>query len=561
MASEPTTGPATLPDDEEPVSRTGSLPALFRGKRRWWLCLLILLGLGQAAVAGLSAWALVRMNAAPGVSPEFAVSLVGLVTAALLLGALKVRERTVAERLGQDYVHTIRLELLESALTPGERTPLGITVARTTNDLSSVRNWVSQGLAPGLVGVPLILGSAGILTVLEPLFAVALLVPVAILCAALVLWARVVLIRTRELRRRRGRLASRIAETVTAAESIISAGGAERELKRIHKQSEALVDQAVHRARTVGSLRAAGMVASLLATMFVAAVGIAVTVPPVLIVAAMAIVGIAATPILDLGRIVEYRQTYTAARDILGPTLAAARSRRDATLAQRRAAAAVTAPDDADSPDAVHVRLPGLTDVHGPLRATAGDTVRLVAHRPGDLAAFAHRLLRIDAEGNRGPSLPTDADQVWIGGRNAVAMAPRQLRVLIGWARSGTVFERGRVDRALRYRRPDLRGSDDERALRAVGLDLCGVDLDERTTLRQGGAPLGTVDRHKLALARAIYGSPALLLIQDLDGQLDAAGLDHLVKIIENYPGVVLFSSSDWFAQRVTAREYRVGTA
>ena len=94
-----------------------------------------------------------------------------------------------------------------------------------------------------------------------------------------------------------------------------------------------------------------------------------------------------------------------------------------------------------------------------------------------------------------------------------------------------------------------------------MGLDLTVYERGPRTTLRQGGSPLNTVDRHKLALARAIYGTPPLLLVQDVDGHLDSQGVDRLKQIIEGYPGVVLFTSSDWFAQQLNARQYTVGLA
>lgn len=55
---------------EGPLESAAPLPPLMRGVRRWWILLLIGLGLGQVVLAALAAWALVKMQEAPaGASP------------------------------------------------------------------------------------------------------------------------------------------------------------------------------------------------------------------------------------------------------------------------------------------------------------------------------------------------------------------------------------------------------------------------------------------------------------------------------------------------------------
>lgn len=251
--------------DREPVQLANGLlkhapplPPLLRGRRRGWLALLVLLGFGQAALGALSAWALVKLQAAPTGASELLLRSLGvLVLSALAIGALVVHERVVSEKLGQDYVHQLRLTLLGDALTPGHATSLGVTVARTTNDLSGVRNWISQGIAPLTVAVPLIGGTLVTLTVLHPFLALAMAVPLVILGACLLVWARTALIKTRQMRRTRGRMASRIADTVTASDVILASGGTKRELKGIREASGKVVSIAVDRAETIGTIRAA----------------------------------------------------------------------------------------------------------------------------------------------------------------------------------------------------------------------------------------------------------------------------------------------------------------
>ncbi len=531
------------------------LPPLMRGKRRLWLTGLVLLGLGQAALGALSAWALVTMQGAPaGMSPILLRALLLLVLTALAIGALTVHQRVLAEKLGQDYVHQLRLTLLGDALTPGHSTSLGVTVARTTNDLSGVRSWVSQGIAPLTVGVPLILGSLGTLVVLHPLLALAMAVPLVVLGLCLLVWARTALIKTRRMRRTRGRLASRIADTVTASEGILAAGGSKRELRNLRETSGNLVEIAVDRAETVGTLRAGGVVASTLTTLLVAAAGIYLGQSPGVTMAAMAVAGIASSPVLEIGRIVEYRQTHLAARMVLGPALAGAEQRRRRAEERRRLSAEVEAPRTVGSGDAlVHLHLPGLTAGDAPLVAGPRDRVRLVSEDPRAPQEMLRRVLELSP----GPELAAP-DSVWVDGQNLRTLGPKRVRRLVGHAAAGTVFERGTVGRALHYRRPDLDAAHDQEMLDLVGLDVDSLPRGGRTPLRRGGEPLDRSDRARLALARAMYGTPPLLLIDGLEGDLDDDGRRMLDRVLSSYPGVVVMAGSGQLAQLLGAREHRL---
>ena len=155
---------------------------------------------------------------------------------------------------------------------------------------------------------------------------------------------------------------------------------------------------------------------------------------------------------------------------------------------------------------------------------------------------------------------PGVADEIWVGGENLRAVAPARGRALVGLATRGTVFERGPLRRALRYRRPDL---DEETALavlEGVGLSVDPFPDGLRTVLRSGGEPLTTDERARLALARAIYGEPPLLLVADLDRDLDQEGRARLERILAGYPGVVVLTGSDELARALGAEEFRVET-
>lgn len=207
------------------------LPALLAGSRRWMFARLVLTGVGQAGVAVLTAVMIPVLLTATSTG-KFVTSLVVLLAGALALGLMRALERLFGEQLGQDYVQQLRVGLVASSLADGGPS-VGITVARTTNDLSSVRNWIALGIAPLAVGVPIIIGTTAALALLEPVLSLAVLAPMLVLAAVLGVQARQAFVRSRELRRRRGKLAAHVADTVTAADSIRSAGGSHRELKRV----------------------------------------------------------------------------------------------------------------------------------------------------------------------------------------------------------------------------------------------------------------------------------------------------------------------------------------
>lgn len=410
------------------------------------------------------------------------------------------------------------------------------------------------------MAVPLLLGSLVTLAVLHPLLAAALAVPLLGLGLALALLARPALERTRALRRTRGRMAARLAETVTAAEAVHAAGGAHRELRNLRRVSRGLVEQAVHRAETVGALRAAGTVAATGTTLLVAACGTALGLGAGVTTAAMAVAGLAAMPVLELGRILEFRQNHRAARLVLGPALARARERRELT-AQERAAAGASDPATTPAPGAatgspapgpVHLELPGLTPPGEPLRAEPGERIHLVSTDPGAPRALLRRVLALD------PAPRVGAEHLLVAGRAVRALDPRETRALVGLAAAGTVFERGTVGRALRYRRPELEGGEDRELLHRLALDEEHLPRGKRTPLRQGGAALDRSARARLALGRALYGTPPLLLVEGLEDDLDPDGRRLLQRELRDYPGVVMLTGSAELAAAVGAREVRL---
>lgn len=525
------------------ITSANTLVRLWHGERRKWFATLVALGIGQAALSMIMAWAMIMLNSASGAT-SIVLSLVTMALVALGIGALRVNERVVAERLGQDYVHDIRRELVRSVLTPGDSSSLGITVARTTNDLSSVRNWISQGIAPLVVAVPLLSGVLIAFAILDWRLAIGAAIPLVVLGVGVALWTRDAYAKSRALRRTRGAMASRIAETTLAAESVVSAGGAHRELKNIDTIAKRLIDRAVTRAETLGLLRATGLVAGTLMTMVVAALGIILEMPPEKVVAALAVAGIATTPIMDMGRIVEFRQSYLAACAVLIPSLEDARARRSQAQEHRERAV-----PHIEATSSHHVYLDISDHLFSPLDLAPRDRVVFT----GDQRAVADMLMR-----TQGLLLPStsSSDVVAIGDKNLVALHARERRAYIGHAQSGMTFERGTVLRAIRYRNPALDKQLAVDLFNRVGLDE--LEDGPQTFLRRGGEALTPNQRARLSLARALYGEPPLLIIQGLEADLDDNGRELLCKTVQQYPGVVILVNCPYTESELETRSVPV---
>lgn len=508
------------------------LPRLWAGRRRWYLSLLILAGLGQAFAAGVSAHffthALTR--SAPGTR---GLLFGALVAAAVTVGLLRMAERVLSERLSQDYVHQIRLGLIRRNLADGRVKSLGVAVARTTNDLTSVKNWVSQGVAPLAVGIPLIIGVGIALTLLDPWLLVGLVVPIAVLLYAMKVLAPVAYKRTRQVRRVRGRLSSQIADTILSTPAIRSAGGSDRELTRIETYSHVLVAASIEKAKVAGAMRGIAAAMAGIATAMVIGTGLQAGLPTHAIAGALTIVGFLAMPLHDLGKAVEFRQTYRAARRIIGPAIEPA-----AVSAPARAVRADTPRLDVGR--AVYVDYLPLSDgtVMPELAARPGERVVVDTGNPRLTSELLERFVGLRQ---------SYAWQIVVSGNDLSVAGPRDLRRLVGYAAQGMMLVRGSVSRTVRYRCPD---AGPEEVDRLLGL----VDLAERvaelargadTILVHGGEPLTIPERARLLLARAILDEPPLLVFDHLDADLGQDGRATMRRLLADYPGVVVLASDD----------------
>lgn len=527
------------------AAATPPMPPLMRGSRRGVMALLVATALAHSACAvgaGLLVGVLIGDVGQP--TSEITADLGVLVLALVGLAATRYVDRVVAERLGQDYVQQLRRGLVAHAMTSPSAPSLGITIARSTNDLASVRNWVSLGIAPLVALVPLAFGCIAALAVLGWHLAVVVALPLVLLAIVLAVISGPAFERARDLRRRRGSLAARVADTVTAATGIAAAGGVERELRALDRSGAKVVDAAVHRARTAGMLRAVALVAPVAGSAGAATLGAFGLVDAASVAVALTIIGILAGPVSELGRVVEYRQNYKAARRVIAPLLAAQGGMSRAPVADPAASAGG------------RVRVSGLL--------VDGRTMPDLEAGPGERVVVRGTEPQHAREICTGLALPiaNGWSSVCVDGKDLAHTGPRTRRRRVGYAPAGARPERGSVSRAVRYRRPDLDEGEGAAALAAVGLAdrVAALPDGERTPLRRGGEPLSRQEIARLWVARAMLGEPDLLVLEHIDDDLGSEGRVMLRGLVADYPGVVVIASdrpeellTDWREWRLRA--------
>lgn len=538
-------------------ARSG-LPPLWSGVRRRYLLLLMLAGVGQAASAGAGAHLLTRILG-PANTRNQVLLVVVLLAAAVVVGVLHAVERVIAEKLSQNYVHEIRLGLLRNNLAGQVRT-LGVAITRTSNDLASVKNWVSMGIVPLAVGIPLIIAATVVLALLSPLLALGLIVPMAVL---LVLFAALIpraYARTRLLRKARGRLSGQIADTIIGVEAARSGGGVVRELNRLDRFGKDLATAAIDRAKFVGALRGVAAGATGLSTATIVAAGLFAALPASTIAAALSVVGLLANPIHALGQAAEYRQTYRAARRIIGPAVLPVAMQEDAATTADSGTADGTArdiPKDVVLVD--NLPLPDGTTMPR-LVAAPGDRVVLDVGDRNLAGAILRRFVGLD---------PPAPGEIFIHGTDVNSASHGRLRRLAGFAAQGMLLGRGTIARTVLYRSPDAHTIDADSLIDRVGLRgrIKSLPKGARTELRHGGEPLTVPERARLLLARSIFKEPALLVFDHLDADLGSEGRKIMREILQTYPGVVLIASDDPYLvvapTQIWRRDqvHRVGTA
>lgn len=243
------------------------------------------------------------------------------------------------------------------------------------------------------------------------------------------------------------------------------------------------------------------------------------------VVAAMAIVGLLVPSLRDLGRVYEYWHGARVSREKIADFL------------------------DAHSPATNAADLPDLragrgrieferVNVAGALEdftaiAPAGSVVALVGPNGSGKSTVLSLIARL---------MEPASGRILIDGLDIAHHNLSSVRDAVSMVSADLSLLRGKLDRNLRYRSPHALQEELNRVFALCGVDALLRELPEGGTTRiiEGGVNLSPGQRTRIALARAFLGSPAVLLLDEADTNLDPQAAKVLDRILDDFSGTVI---------------------
>ncbi|NHA13638.1 ABC transporter ATP-binding protein [Thioalkalivibrio sp. XN279] len=483
--------------------------------------------LAQAAcTVALALGARAAIDSGPGIAT------VSVLAVAALGGAwLRGRERVDGEALGQRFVHDVRLRLFDHLLAVPTRElserPKGGALVRFVGDLQAIKSWISRGLAQLIVALPMLAASVAVLGWIDPalgILAAALVVAGAVGAALL---AGPLAQANRELRNRRGQLARFVTEMMGAVPSVQAHGKESREQRRLDARGAHVIDAACARAVLVGRARSLVQLLGSGALLAVLVIG-AARLEAGEMVAALAVVAWLTTPIRDLGRVFEYWQA--------------------AKVARERISAFFRWPQLPGAQGGRRLRRPGGQLRYDGVVACAGAAPLDLEVDAGSVTVFTgpngcgkSSLLAVTAR----LQAPV-AGRVRLGGQDLAQVRNRDLRQHIAMVGPDLPLIRGSVRRNASYRSRGMTPEAFRTLMRRCRLEhLVENGGDSPARIAEAGLNLSSGERQRLALARALWPEPSVLLLDEIDNHLDTESLAVLRSVIAAFPGTVIVVTHD----------------
>ena len=455
---------------------------------------------------------------------------------ALVAAALEVYRIWAAERLGLEYVAELRATLFSRIL---HASPQALSQQRQgglllpfVGDLSAIKKWVSEGLVRVIAASATFALLLSLLALQSLTLAGAVSVIVLVAAGAVITLSGPMNEAIRDLRARRGAVASFVGGSIHVAQTIQAFDRFKREAARLEKRTLALRRAGLRLAVYSGSmaaivhLAAAALIAS---TLMIGVVEVSRGRMSVgLVAAAVSLVGLLAAAIRDLGIAYETWRRARVSFDKIGRTLAIAPSlTAGPTVGKER-------------------------------RAQAGLALQSIALRGlfRNVVATARRGEVVNIEGASGTGKSSllavcarlrdpDAGCVRLNGRDLRDISIASLRRRVGVASVRVPLMRGSIAMNLRYRAPHATDDDVAEVQRLCGLTqvLQRLPRGDQTRLTEGAPELSVGDGQRLLIARAMLGSPALLILDSVDSHLDAETSRRIADALTGYDGIVLMAA------------------
>jgi ABC-type multidrug transport system fused ATPase/permease subunit len=138
--------------------------------------------------------------------------------------------------------------------------------------------------------------------------------------------------------------------------------------------------------------------------------------------------------------------------------------------------------------------------------------------------------------------LDPHAGKILFDGQDLAVHSLESVRRTVGMVSPDMPLLRGTIDKNIRYRWRDAPEAEVARVVALCGVDEILAELPEgaRTHVTEGAGNLSVGQRQRLALARALLGNPAVLLLDEADANLDPHASAVLDRVLAEYSGTVL---------------------
>jgi ATP-binding cassette, subfamily B, bacterial len=516
-------------------------PKPFAGSRRTGFVRLCAIAFAQAGIAAATAFLVRRVfdevaTGAENWDPAKIGTLISLATIALVLAWLRRCERIEAEALGQSYTHAVRLTLYDQlgSLTPRDlqSRSRGGHLLRFIGDLTALRQWVSLGLARLIVASITAIAALTAVALINATLAATIAGVLAIGGGASLALGKTLHTAVRETRRRRARLAGDISERIALMPVVQMFSQVHRERGRIRRRSGDLRDAMIVRARVIGTLRGLSEATTGVSVAAILAAG-AYEVAQAraslgAIVAAMSVLGMLTPALKDLSRVYEYWHAYKVAMDRIRVFL-------DTRPSVKIRSSAPALPD---GPGEIAFDNIVFGDVLDGVSATArsGSVVAIVGPNGAGKSTLLSLVVRL---------VEPASGEVLIDGNDICQYSAASIRAAVGVVSPDLPLMRGTIGRNIRYRSPKA-SSEEVRRVRALcGIDeiLEGIPGGMEARVVEGGLNLSPGQRQRIALARALLGTPSILLLDEVDANMDPESAALINRILQSYQGTILFVS------------------
>ena len=447
---------------------------------------------------------------------------------------LQMRERVTAEKLGQSYIHSLRMRLFRqvSRMDPRllQKRRKGAVMLKFVGDLNALRRWVSLGIVRIVVSGAIIMSTLIILLLIDWTLSV---VTAVLIGAAILLNVRIgesLQAVVNETRKRRSRLSGNINEKLARMSVVQAFGRRDDEIKRVRRQSVRLRRALINRAAKIGSIRAVTHACAALCVAAVLLIGIfkiaSGATTPGTVAAAMVVIGFLVPALKNLGRVYGYYQDAAVSREKLSHFL--------------KIKAKIK----------IGAKLPELTLTRGQLNlenvVVKGVFDNVTAEvPPGKVVAVigpngAGKSVLIDLVARL---VPPDKGRLLIDGQDISKYSVDSVRRMVGIVSPDLPLLSGSIEKNLAYRSPDSSPSAVERIRNLCGIDELVDQLPrgESTKIREGGRNLSMGQRQRILLARALLGDPRILLLDEIDAHLDDRAKEAVRDVIRTFRGTILW--------------------